>query len=203
MKATFSNIGIIYRFFSSKRAPSKQTMASLRFFPNLVPDLTADGPATVDIPAESITSTINNIVNKIKSNLKPELSNATDGLYLGTAGVAYMYYHLSRVPTLSEFRIEYLKDAMNYLNPALSVAQKNERLRSDLPAFLLGNCGIYAVAAAILKAAGEATESQKYMQNFYDIANICKEMQFLDCGSDELFVGRAGTTLFKEKINAI
>lgn len=106
-----------------------------------------------------------------------------------------MYYHLSKVPSLGEFRSGYLAEAINYLNPALSVAQKNERHRSDLPAFLLGNGGIYAVAAAIFKAMGDTKQSQQYLQQFYDIAHICKEIQFLDCGSDELFVGRAGTVV--------
>lgn len=114
-------------------------------------------------------------------------------MYLGTAGIAYMYYHMSKVPALSRFHQEFMSHAVNYINPALVVAQKHETRTSNLPAFLLGNGGVYAVAAAIFHAIGDKHQGNQYIKMYHDAAEVCKEQRFLESGSDELFVGRAGS----------
>lgn len=188
-KRTFTNVA--HTLFS-KEQPSKAAMAPVRFFPNPVADIADNSSEIIHIPTDGIRSTILNILEKINNYLKPTLSNAGDGLYLGTAGVAYMYYYLSKMPALSQHHGGFMAQAVDYVNPALTVARKNEKRRSEVPAFLLGNCGIYAVASVIFNAVGDKVQSHHYLKSYHEAANICKEMRFLDCGSDELFVGRAG-----------
>lgn len=189
IKRPFTNV--VHTLFS-KEQPSKSAMAPVRFFPNPVADIADNSSEIIHIPTDLIRSTLLNILEKISNHLKPTLSNAGDGLYLGTAGVAYMYYFLSKTPLLSQHHRDFMEQAVDYINPALAIARKNEKRRSEVPAFLLGNCGIYAVASVIFKAVGDKIQSNHYLKLYHEAAYICKEMRFLDCGSDELFVGRAG-----------
>ncbi|KAJ8409876.1 hypothetical protein AAFF_G00209170 [Aldrovandia affinis] len=57
-------------------------------------------------------------------------------------------------------------------------------------AFLLGGAGIYAVAAMVYKALGSS--DLKPLTKFRNLWDVCAPINFLECGSDELFVGRAG-----------
>lgn len=70
------------------------TMATARsrFFPNPKPDYKGAGHPI--IPAQNILENLGDMLLRIENGLKPVEKNAGDGLYLGTAGVAYMYYHL-------------------------------------------------------------------------------------------------------------
>lgn len=189
IKRIFTNVA---NTLFSEEQPYKAAMAPVRFFPNPVSDIADNSSEIIHIPTDLIRSTVLNILEKVNNHLKPTLSNAGDGLYLGTAGVAYMYYYMSKTPLLSQHHRDFMAQAVDYINPALAVAHKNENRRSEVPAFLLGNCGIYAVASVIFKAVGDKVQSNHYLKLYHEAAYICKEMRFLDCGSDELFVGRAG-----------
>nr|XP_023019733.1 lanC-like protein 3 homolog [Leptinotarsa decemlineata] len=147
-----------------------------------------------EIPSAEIISSLDSIILKIENGVKPTEKNASDGIYLGTAGITYMFYHLSKIQTLLGNK-EYLNKAIEYLKPALNVASCVSSKNTDMPSFILGNCGIYAVASAVYKAVGDETRSEHFMSCYYKAANICKEQNFLSCGSDELFVGRAGFIL--------
>ncbi|KAG5894961.1 hypothetical protein JTB14_023310 [Gonioctena quinquepunctata] len=164
-----------------------------RHFINPKPDYeTSFGLPQVPIP--DITDSLNTMITKIENGVKPTEKNAGDGLYLGTAGIAYMYYHLSKLPSLADKKRHYLNKAVEYLKPALNVAACAVKSQ-DIPSFILGNCGIYAIAAVIFKSIGDDNQSNHFRQLYYSAANICKEQNFLSCGSDELFVGRAGFIL--------
>lgn len=89
-------------------------------------------------------------------------------------------------------RSEFLKKAMTYLKPALVIAACSTNRKQDIPSFILGNCGIYAVAAAIFKAVSDDSQCNHFRKMYLEAADFCKEPAFLNCGSDELFVGRAG-----------
>lgn len=58
-------------------------------------------------------------------------------------------------------------------------------------AFLLGGAGIHAVAAMIYKSLGLA-DFIKPLTRFRNLWEVCAPISFLECGSDELFVGQAG-----------
>ncbi|KAJ8978929.1 hypothetical protein NQ317_002990 [Molorchus minor] len=168
-------------------------MSNIRYFENPKPDY--ENGFSVQILEDQIKQCIDDTIAKIQSYVKPIEKNGGEGIYLGTAGIAYMFYHLSKVPTLSKYKSEYLDKAVAYLKPALTVASHTAGKRKDVPSFILGNCGIYAVAAAIYKSAGDKQQSDNFRQLYYEAEQICKEARFLNCGSDELFVGRAGYIL--------
>lgn len=113
-------------------------------------------------------------------------------MYLGTAGISYMFYHLSKVPTLMSNKEMYLHRGFEYLQPAVKVSQSSAIKRSDIPSFILGPAGVYAVAAVLYHSVGDENQSKHFREQYYKAARYCSEPNFLSCGSDELFVGRAG-----------
>jgi membrane transport protein XK len=108
-----------------------------------------------------------------------------------------MYYHLSKIPSLNEHKQTLLMKSVEYLTPAFS-AMKNSS-RRDVPSFILGKSGVYAVASAIYKAIGDTKQSDNFRKMYQETGNICKDIHFLTCGSDELFVGRAGINTTNSK----
>ncbi|GJQ76591.1 putative lanthionine synthetase C-like protein [Trypoxylus dichotomus] len=164
-------------------------MSRLRYFPNRASDFQADTP--LETPG-NLKPFLLEVLTRITHKFKPVEKNAEDGLYLGTAGVAYMFYHLSRIPALREYHEKYLENAVKYLIPALQVCKRFTTHKNDVPSFLLGNAGVYAIAITIYNSLGNATECDNYIELYKDAGKLCKKMQFLNCGSDELFVGRAG-----------
>lgn len=191
---------ILARFVSTVFKKQKPAMAPKRFFLNPLLDAETSSPETLHIPESTIRTMINDIENKIKGHIKPVVENASDGVYLGTAGIAYMFYHLSKTPSLSSKHKEFMTAALEYIAPALAVAERDSGRKSDLPGFILGGSGVYAVAAVIYNAVADNVQSTKYRQIFYEIAPICKKTNFLRCGSDELFVGRAGNVTFSANL---
>lgn len=175
-----------------KKQEEKSTMDVARYFPNTAAEYNHALPKIVEIPGKHLIDEINIMVENIRTNLKPMELNGEDGLYLGTAGVAYMFYHLSKVPTLHEQRSAFLNDASEYIKPSLAISQKYANRKNDVPSFILGNCGVYAIAAAIYNNTGDIERRDFFRKLYYDAAYTCKDLRFLDCGSDELFVGRAG-----------
>lgn len=180
------------RFASTFFGKQKPAMAPKRFFLNPLLDAETSSPEALHISESTIRTMIDDIENKIKSHVKPVVENASDGVYLGAAGIAYMFYHLSKTPSLNSKHKGFMTDALEYIAPALAVTERDSGRKSDLPGFMLGGSGVYAVAAAIYNAVADNVQSKKYRQIFYEIAPICKKTNFLRCGSDELFVGRAG-----------
>lgn len=158
----------------------------LRYFQNVLPDFDRD---FIVEPSIKLSESVEEITNKIKKNLAANDRNARDGLYLGTAGVAYMFYHISKVPALRSCRQQFLTSAVEYIQPALDLAAKCDNVMKNLPSFLLGNGGIYAVASAIFHANQDVKNATLYREKYIHIAPICKS-SFLKCGDDELFVGK-------------
>ncbi|XP_028657110.1 lanC-like protein 3 [Erpetoichthys calabaricus] len=136
------------------------------------------------------------IVAKIEKILKKvpiatETSDCCDGgLYDGPAGVAYMLYYVSECPRFISYKESYLKLAKQIIDVYVRYVD-NESDVNMRAAFLLGGAGIYAVAAMIYKAMGLA-DFVKPLTKFRNLWEVCAPITFLECGSDELFVGRAG-----------
>ncbi|XP_043928342.1 lanC-like protein 3 [Protopterus annectens] len=154
---------------------------------------------------EALVPLVTSILEKILKDM-PVLTERSrcyeGGLYSGVAGVAYMLYHVSECPVFASHRDEYLRRARQIIDLCLQYADKEHdpNLRT---AFLLGGSGVFAVAAMIYRALGLA-EFIKPLNKFRDLWEVCAPITFLDCGSDELFVGRAGylcaTLVLKHKL---
>lgn len=129
-------------------------------------------------------------VDKVLKKIPVDISDCDGGLYDGPAGVAYMLYHVSECPLFSEQRDVYLKTAKHIIDVSVKYAdaEPDKNMRA---AFLLGGAGVYAVAAMIYKSLGLA-DFVKPLTKFRNLWEVCAPINFLECGSDELFVGRAG-----------
>lgn len=129
-------------------------------------------------------------VDKVLKKIPVDISDCDGGLYDGPAGVAYMLYHVSECPLFSEHREVYLKKAKQIIDVSVRYvdAEPDKNMRA---AFLLGGAGIYAVAAMIYKSLGLA-DFVKPLTKYRNLWEVCAPINFLECGSDELFVGRAG-----------
>ncbi|XP_018334169.1 lanC-like protein 3 homolog [Agrilus planipennis] len=174
-----------------KKSEEVAEMSPKRYFINpLIETVTVN--EEVVITEHKLKETVQNVIGNISNNFKPTERNAEDGVYLGTAGVSYMFYHISKIPTFIDQKDVLLKSGLEYLKPALKVALKCAPRTKDVPAFILGNSGIYAVASVLFNALGNEKECLRYKELFNKAGNIVKEKRFLECGSDELFVGRAG-----------
>ncbi|KAH1016172.1 hypothetical protein HUJ04_007440 [Dendroctonus ponderosae] len=169
----------------------KDTMGDrLRYFPNPKPVFSPKF-GVASIPQEQIRDSLNEMVLRISKEFPATDRNAADGIYLGTAGIGYMFYHVSKHSTFSFNKDIYLQKALQYIQPALKAAQSTKSLK-DFPSFILGPAGVYAVAAVLYNSIGDANQSQYFRELYYESSKYCSEPNFLNCGSDELFVGRAG-----------
>lgn len=151
---------------------------------------------------EAIVPTVVATVDKILKKVPVDINDCDGGLYDGPAGVAYMLYHVSECPLFSEQRDVYLKAAKQIIDVSIRYvdAEPDTNMRA---AFLLGGAGIYAVAAMIYKSLGLA-DFVKPLTKFRNLWEVCAPINFLECGSDELFVGRAGylcaTLVLRQKL---
>lgn len=142
------------------------------------------------LPAQSVVPIVLATVDKVLKKVPVDISDCDGGLYDGSAGVAYMLYHVSECLLFSEQRGLYLKTAKHIIDASAKYAdaEPDKNMRA---AFLLGGAGIYAVAAMIYKSLGLA-DFVKPLTRFRNLWEVCAPISFLECGSDELFVGRAG-----------
>ncbi|KAF7665638.1 hypothetical protein LDENG_00137110 [Lucifuga dentata] len=140
--------------------------------------------------SEAIVSDVVATVDKILKTVLLDSSDCEGGLYDGPAGVAYMLFHVSECALFSEHREAYLKAAKQIIDVSVKYVD-GEQDKNMRAAFLLGGAGIYAVAAMIYKSLGLA-DFVKPLTKFRNLWEVCAPINFLECGSDELFVGRAG-----------
>lgn len=140
--------------------------------------------------AEVIVPAVVAAVERILKKVPLDPGDCDGGLYDGPAGVAYMLFHVSECAVFSEHRDAYLRTAKRIIDASVKSvdAEQDKNMRA---AFLLGGAGIYAVAAMIYKSLGLA-DFVKPLTKFRNLWEVCAPISFLECGSDELFVGRSG-----------
>ena len=161
----------------------------MRYFANELADFFPGNRVIID--QELWKQKVYQVTKSIASHFAPTFDNCDGGLYVGCAGVAYMYYYLAQSPKLGDFRQEFLTKARNYVDVSLSYAM-SKRHRDPPAAFLLGSGGAYAVASLLYSAIGEKKNCDEMNKKYLALAALCQPVNYLDCGSDELFVGRAG-----------
>lgn len=138
---------------------------------------------------ESVVPTVNAFIEKILNKVPLGSTDCDGGLYDGPAGVAYMLYHVSECALFSDHRDTSLKTSKQIIDVSVGYVD-GEKDTNMQASFLLGGAGIYAVAAMVYKALGLA-DFVKPLTKFRNLWKICSPINFLECGSDELFVGRA------------
>ncbi|XP_077977268.1 lanC-like protein 3 [Glandiceps talaboti] len=162
----------------------------MRYFVNNLKDFV---PGTaVNVPKDVITERTNAVAQHILHECPASLENCNGGLYVGPAGISYVFYHLAQSGNFPHKKSEYLARAQEYFEAHRSYLKKGRVPQSQQPGFLLGNGGVYVAGAMIYKALGDEQKATEYLKMYSDLAGICVPVHFLQCGSDELFVGRAG-----------
>uniref|UniRef100_A0A3B3QB62 LanC-like protein 3 n=1 Tax=Paramormyrops kingsleyae TaxID=1676925 RepID=A0A3B3QB62_9TELE len=136
------------------------------------------------------TGSDGHLIEKIMKKVPVDSSECDGGLYDGPAGVAYMLYYVSECPLFSKQRDTYLKNAKQIIDVSVKYVDR-EQDKNLRVAFLLGGAGIYAVATMVYKAMG-FSDFVKPLTKFRNLWEVCAPISFLECGSDELFVGRTG-----------
>lgn len=144
-----------------------------------------------------VTATIDRILRELPPLSGGEAasgpSGCQGGLYGGVAGVAYMLYHVAHCPLFAQARRDsYLRAAKRLVDACVREEEDWGQGDADTrAAFLLGGAGVYAVAALVYQALG-LPDAAGALGKFRQLCELCVPITFLECGSDELFVGRAG-----------
>lgn len=181
---------------SSAYVKKKSAAPKLRYFANPWIEAETNNAESLQISEDTLKTMLEDIEEKIKSQVTPSsVEDAPIGLYLGTAGIAYMFYYLSKIARLSSKHDDFKKRALEYIEPALVVAHTLSCRKADRPGFILGIAGVYAVATAIYNTVSDVKKKKKYKDLYKQIESIC-ETNFLETGSDEYFEGRAGKNSF-------
>ena len=162
----------------------------MRYFVNRLADYVSGQPVQVD--AARFTQYVVRAVEAIRTRMPPTAENCDGGLYVGCAGVGYALYRLALTDQLSASRDRLLAAAVEYVDAALQYAA-NRRGRDPTTAFLLGPAGSLVVGSLVLDAAGRSASAADLRREYAAMAaTVSKPGDFLGCGSDEYFVGRAG-----------
>lgn len=167
-------------------------MESQRCFANRFDDYPGSPAAAPDREAAVplVTATIERILRELPPLGGPR--GCQGGLYGGVAGVAYMLYHVAQCPLFAPSREAYLRAARRVVDACLRYQEGGGEADADTrAAFLLGGAGVYAVAALVYRALG-LPDFARPLGKFRELSEVCAPLSFLECGSDELFVGRAG-----------
>ncbi|KAJ6667629.1 hypothetical protein lerEdw1_016750 [Lerista edwardsae] len=146
--------------------------------------------------APLLTATIERILKEVPPLDGGEAASSPGGcqggLYSGVAGVAYMLYHVAQCPLFSQARDSYLRLAKQLVDACVRYEEGwGEGDADTRTAFLLGGAGVYAVAALVYQALG-LPDWARPLGKFRELCDLYVPITFLECGSDELFVGRAG-----------
>ncbi|EEC20188.1 lanC-like protein 3 [Ixodes scapularis] len=162
-----------------------------RYFANNLPDY--DG-SPIPLERELWVERCRDTVQRVFAHQGTAFDDCEGGLYVGVAGVAYMALRIAQSPHFAADKGRLLARAQGYMAHALSYAD-HPSVRGDRSvqaAFLLGNAGVWALAAVVANQAARQDDCDNYVARYAALADFCSPVKFLDCGSDELFVGRAG-----------
>lgn len=159
----------------------------MRYFQNKAPDYIPG--SAVEIDRSKWVGQISHIAESIVEGMPATLDNCDGGLYVGNAGISYMFYWLAQVDAFKDKRSTFLERAAVYANVSQEYVKHSNR---DKVSFILGEAGVQAVSCLVHEATGSGSASDKFAKKYAALYDICLPPKFLRCGSDELFVGRAG-----------
>ena len=162
-----------------------------RYFRNVLPDFQPGSRVRPSIDVQHWKEVIANLADVIVKKMPPTFENCDGSLYVGCAGVAYMFYYLANSDPFTDKKQEFLTRARNYIDVSLSYAFSRQN-RDPPPAFLLGNAGPILAGSMIYADIGEKAASDELLKKFVALASACQPVDYLPRGSDELLVGRAG-----------
>ncbi|XP_071112770.1 lanC-like protein 3 [Haliotis cracherodii] len=164
-------------------------MSRARYFVNRLKDF-KEGSEVV-LTTSKWKEMSESLAKTISEKMAPNLDNCDGGLYVGNAGVAYMFWYLASCAAFDDKRKHLLEQAFEYFGVSLKYASGKSN-RDSGTSFILGTSGVYAVGSLIAKSMGNEKLCGEYATKYASYAKEVQKLNFLSCGSDELFVGRAG-----------
>ena len=164
-------------------------MSHSRFFKNSLQDFIPG--SRVKIEPSYWVPKIKSLIDTVVQGMPPTFENCDGSLYVGCAGVAYMLYYVSSFEFFVDVKEDYLAKARNYVDVSLSFC-KSRKSRDPPAAFLLGPAGVYAVGSLVYSDIGQREVVTECNKKYSALSSVCEPVNYLDCGSDELLVGRAG-----------
>ncbi|GFR62049.1 LanC-like protein 3 [Elysia marginata] len=174
---------------NTQQAEGSLNMSRRRFFPNKLPDYSqgADVPIDKDWWHGQILAIVKTITDALESQVSQD-----GGLYVGSAGVAYMLYYAAEYEPFYHHKATFIQWAESILRRDIPFTERQSSKSADRVSFLLGPSGLYTLGALLGKVMQKQEMVQEYVKKFQAVAPECIKPNFLRCGSDELFVGRAG-----------
>jgi len=129
----------------------------------------------------------------IDKNCPPSPENCEGALYVGSAGIAYAFYHVAQSGLFEDKKDHFLGVAEKYIKSSLRELKKSDPSRNGIgSSLMLGHAGVYTVASLIYESLGLHNLRNENVQGFFNMHKYCVPINFFQHGSDELFVGRAG-----------
>ncbi|RUS78284.1 hypothetical protein EGW08_013948 [Elysia chlorotica] len=164
-------------------------MPRRRFFRNQLPDHSPGDAVLIDKDwwHGQILALVQTVTEALSSNVSQE-----GGLYVGSAGIAYMLYYVSTYEPFYQHKANYIHIAQSIFKRDLTFTERQSSKPADRVSFLLGPSGLYTLGALLGKLSQKEDMVQDNINKFKAVASECIKPNFLGCGSDELFVGRAG-----------
>lgn len=149
--------------------------------------------AEVQVPERKIIETIKNYVHEILSFENHQFVNDRRGdLYVGSSGIAFMFYKMSQSNFSSENWPEAINHAKRYIDQSKRLCRNYLKRDNEKVSFLCGNAGIYAVSAAISKGTNDVHGLKEDLEVFREGFPITQKTVFNEYGNDEILFGRAG-----------
>jgi len=159
-----------------------------RYFENTL----SDQENTEDI-ADSQREYVPVLLQIIHKNCPATPENFEGGVYVGSAGIAYAFYHVAQSGLFDDKKDHFLGIAEKYIKSSLREVKKLDPAQNGIGAsLLLGHTGVYLVASLIYEALGLHNLRNENVQGLFSMHKYCVPMNFFKHGSDELFVGRTG-----------
>lgn len=91
----------------------------------------------------------------IEDRVPPVPKFADGGLYVGTPGIAYLFYRLMKSPFTASHKDDFISKGIKYITSSQSfVESQRARNATDFIGFILGPAGFQAIAAAFYTVAG-------------------------------------------------
>ncbi|KAI9589084.1 hypothetical protein GQX74_007253 [Glossina fuscipes] len=164
-----------------------------RYLSNPFPDYVNPQSTSYEFDEEHIKNLICTYVDAILEHCSPgcDDEDMRGDLYVGNAGIAYMFWKMSRSPRTQDL-YSALEHAHGFIRNAKANADRYKKRSAERFSFLCGNAGIYAVSAAISHDLKLMQELSDDLMNFKAGITSSKEFLHTKYGCDEVLVGRAG-----------
>ncbi|XP_073828770.1 lanC-like protein 3 homolog [Musca autumnalis] len=165
-----------------------------RYLENPFPDYVNKQTTPLNLDEEHVKNLICTYVDAILEHCRPGCDDEDNrgDLYVGNAGIAYMFWKMSRSNQCHDLYPASLEHAHAFIRNAKANADRYKKRREERYSFLCGNAGIYAVSAVISQDLKLVQDLSDDLTNFKAGIAPSKEHLHTKYGCDEVLVGRAG-----------